>query len=161
MAELRQRGDVTLLPQALAALLALRMKLEDWRGVVETAQELLALDDANADAWAMLGDAYSRLDEEKAASDAYARAVTLAADNAMLRRNYANALITLKRLDEAAAQLAVAAQLEPDAPYLALRYAELAKAHNDHTLAAQWAAEALRRQPDWDKAQEILAWASS
>ncbi|GIK75748.1 MAG: hypothetical protein BroJett021_47360 [Chloroflexota bacterium] len=62
-------------------------------------------------------------------------------------------------LDEAAAQLAVAARLEPDAPYLALRYAELAKARKNCNEAAEWATEALRRQPEWVEAQEILAWA--
>jgi tetratricopeptide (TPR) repeat protein len=35
--ELRQRGDASLLPQALAALLALRMEMENWQGAVETA----------------------------------------------------------------------------------------------------------------------------
>lgn len=78
----------------------------------------------------------------------------------MLRRNYANSLIALGRLDEAATQLAAAAELEPDAPYLALRRAELAKARGDRDEATRWATEALRRQPDWDEAQALLTWAA-
>jgi hypothetical protein len=56
--------------------------------------------------------------------------------------------------------LDVAEQLEPEAPYLALRRAELAKARGDRTAAARWAQEALARQPGWDEAQALLAWAS-
>ncbi|MCL4828151.1 MAG: tetratricopeptide repeat protein, partial [Caldilinea sp.] len=106
VAELRQRGDASLLLQALAALLALHMEMENWPGAVDTAQELLTIDAANAKAWAMLADAYARLDNEEAAANAYAHAVAGDDANAMLRRNYANTLIPLGRLDEAAAQLA-------------------------------------------------------
>jgi len=79
----------------------------------------------------------------------------------MLRRNYANSLLVLGRLDEAAAQLDAAEGLEPDSPYLALRRAELAKARDDRETVVRWAQEALRRQPDWDEAQQLLDWAGS
>ncbi len=78
----------------------------------------------------------------------------------MLRRNYANTLIHLQSLDEAAAQLDAAEALEPDAPYLALRRAELAKARDERDEAARWAREALRRQPGWDEAEALQRWAA-
>jgi len=77
------------------------------------------------------------------------------------RRGYAESLINLARLDDAAAQLDAAAALEPEAPYLALRWAELAKARDDRAGAARWAEEALRRHPAWDEAEAILAWSTS
>ena len=77
----------------------------------------------------------------------------------MLRRNYANTLIELERFTEVTAQLNEAGRLEPDSPYLALHWAELAKAQGDRPLALHWAAEALRRQPGWEEAEEIGRWA--
>ncbi|GIV80616.1 MAG: hypothetical protein KatS3mg050_5010 [Litorilinea sp.] len=147
--------------QVLALLVAWRHDREDWAGVVEAAEELVALGASDGAIWAMLADARSRLGDEMAAAEAYARAVELDGQNAMLRRNYVNTLIALNRLEDAAAQLAVAAQLEPDAPYLPLRYAELAKARGDRQEARRWALEALRRQPGWDEAQALLDWANS
>lgn len=120
----------------------------------------MTLDNANAEVWSLLADVYSRLDDAEAAASAYAHAVAGDGGNAMLRRNFANTLIALNRLDGAAEQLNIATELDPAAPYLTLRYAELAKARNDRAEAAKWAAEALRRQPEWAEAQEILMWAS-
>jgi predicted Zn-dependent protease len=105
------------------------------------------------------GDTRSKEGDEAGAAAAYAQAVALAPDQPMLRRNYADSLIALGRLDEATAQLDAAEALDPDAPYLALRRAELAKARGDRAAAARWAEEALRRRPDWDEAQAVLAWA--
>ncbi|HSN78216.1 MAG TPA: tetratricopeptide repeat protein, partial [Anaerolineae bacterium] len=131
----------------------------DWPGVASTAEELISLGAADAGTWAALADVRSNQEDEAGAIEAYAQAVTLDPGQAMLRRNYANSLITLDRLDEAAGQLEAAEALEPDAPYLALRRAELAKARDDRAEAARWAEEALRRQPDWDEAQTLLDWA--
>ena len=85
--------------------------------------------------------------------------VESAPDVAMWRRNYAEKLIKLKRLDEASAQLDIAEAQEPASPHLALRRAELAQARGDRVQAQTWATEALRRQPDWDEAKAILTWA--
>ncbi|QLQ06279.1 MAG: hypothetical protein HZY76_09670 [Anaerolineae bacterium] len=54
----------------------------------------------------------------------------------MIRRNYVNHLISHSMLDEAAIHLDAAARIEPDALYLALRRAELAKAHGDQVETA-------------------------
>ena len=97
------------------------------RGVADAAEELIALSFASGDVWTALADARSNLNDEAAAAEAYAQAVALAPDQAMLRRNYANSLIALGRLDEAASHLDTAETLDPDSPYLALRRAELAK----------------------------------
>jgi tetratricopeptide (TPR) repeat protein len=158
--ELRQRGESAQLREALAVLTSARFDAENWRGVIESAQELFELGAEDGRLWAMTADAQARLDNEEAAAAAYAKAVALDATNAMLRRNYANILIALNRLGAAAEELEAAARLDPDAPYLALRYAELAKAGENRGEAMRWAAEALRRQPGWDEAQTILTWAS-
>jgi len=159
--DFRQAGDITRLIQAFTALREVCMELQDWSGVVAAAEGLLELNSADAATWAALADAHSNLHAESAAAEAYAQAVTLAPKQAMLRRNYANSLIALGRLDEAAMQLDTAQQLEPDAPYLALRRAELAKARQDRHVAMEWAQEALRRRAGWDEAQAILAWAQT
>ncbi|MGC8781164.1 MAG: tetratricopeptide repeat protein, partial [Anaerolineae bacterium] len=129
---------------------------EDWQGTVEAAQALIALGAGDADTWAALAGARANLGDEAAAAEAYAQAVALAPEQAMLRRNYADALIKLKRLDEAAAQLDAAEKLEPDAPYLALRRAQLAQAAGDRAAALRWAEEALRPRPGWDEAERML-----
>jgi Tfp pilus assembly protein PilF len=102
---LRQGGDQTQLSQALTMLRELAHQGEDWRTVLSTCEELIALGAGDADTWAALGDARSNLGDEAAAAEAYAQAVALAPEQAMLRRNYAHALINLGRLDEAAAQI--------------------------------------------------------
>ena len=155
---LRQSGNRELLVQALNALQEVSRQQEDWSAVQIAAEELIALGAANADTWSALGDARSNQSDEAGAVEAYAQAVSLAGDRAMLRRNFANSLITLGRLDEAAAQLKAAEVVDPDSPFLALRWAELAKAQGDPLEAERWATEALRRQPEWDEAQQILDW---
>jgi len=130
----------------------------DWPGAAAAAEALIALGAADAETWAALAEARANQGDGAGASEAYEQAVALAPDGAMLRRNYANVLIALGRLDEAAAQLDAAEQLEPDAPYLALRRAELAKARGDRAEAARWAQEALRRRPGWEEAAALLAW---
>jgi predicted Zn-dependent protease len=101
-------------------------------------------------------DEAERLDESVSV---YLDAVQLQPDAAWLRRNYADSLIKVKQLAEAAEQLYRAEQLEPDAAYLFLRRAELARAGDDRLAAQHWAAEALQRQPGWVEAQAILDWA--
>jgi predicted Zn-dependent protease len=140
-------------------ILSAQVQHEQWQAASHSAEELLAHDAANGAAWAMLGDARSGLGEPTGTAEAYARAVDLDPDNAMLRRNYADALIKTASWAEAAGQLAAAETIEPDAPYLALRWAELAKAQGDRRKAQEWAAEALRHQPGWEEAQALLDWA--
>jgi tetratricopeptide (TPR) repeat protein len=111
-----------------------------------------------ASALTSLGDVLDQAGRKEDALAAYAAAVEIQPEEAMWRRNYANTLIALGRLDEAAAQLDAAEALEPDAPYLALRRAELAKARGERAGAVEWAREALRRRPDWDEAQAVLDW---
>ncbi|MCX6033317.1 MAG: C25 family cysteine peptidase [Chloroflexi bacterium] len=152
----RASGDREALAQALAGLLQVGQRLEAWGEVAAAAEELIALGFADGDAWAALADARSNLNDEAAAAEAYAQAVALAADQAMLRRNYANSLLALGRLGEAGIQIDAAEALDPDSPYLALRRAELAKAQNDRREAARWAREALRRQPGWEEAKTVL-----
>jgi len=103
-----------------------------------------------------LGDVLDAAGRKEEALAVYAALVERQPDQAWLRRNYANSLINLARLDDAEVQLDAAEQLEPDAPYLALRRAELAKARGNRAETIRWAEEALRRNPDWDEAQKLL-----
>ncbi len=131
-----------------------------WRRAVDNYREINLIDRA-ASALTSLGDTLANAGRRKDALPVYAEAVALLPDQAWLRRNFADSLIKLGQLDEAASQLDVAEAIEPDAPYLALRRAELAKARQDPATAQHWASEALRRQPEWDEAQAILAWAQA
>jgi tetratricopeptide (TPR) repeat protein len=117
-------------------------------------------DQANS-ARTKLGDWLEEAEQLEDSLNVYREAVELQPGAAWLRRNYANGLIKSKQLAEAAEQLYLAEQSEPDAPYLALRRAELAKAADDRLAAQHWAEEALQRQPGWDDAQAILDWAVS
>ena len=92
-------------------------------------------------------------------ADVLYKAISSIYDIGVNYRNYANSLIENGRLDEAHTVLDAAEQVQPFSPYLALRWAELAKARSDRDEAARWATEALRRQPGWDEAQTLLDWA--
>lgn len=73
----------------------------------------------HAGAYNNLGYAHEVAKDLNAALVAYNRAIVLQPDYAMWRRNRANTLIDLGRLDEAEAEIAAARTLEPDAPRLA------------------------------------------
>jgi len=110
--------SVTQAGEALLALQAVSEHLLDWDAV----REQLASD------YNTLGNALDTAGDKAAALAAFERAVALQPDFAMWRRNQTATLIELGRLDEAAAALAVARTLEPDAPRLAQLDADLAAA---------------------------------
>ena len=86
---------------------------ESLRMAKELADQALAIDDGNADAWAALGYwhmSYLRLDESVAA---YARAVEIAPDHADLRALYALALTFAERPDDAVREVKHAIELNP------------------------------------------------
>jgi tetratricopeptide (TPR) repeat protein len=161
LAALKQFDSNALLAQFLPITVSICSTLGDLDNVQLCVNEMSRLGIVRAADWEALGDARSALGNETGAAEAYAEAVALAPDQPMLRRNYANSLIALGRLDDAAAQLDAAERLDPASPYLALRRAELAKARGDRPAAARWAQEALRRHGDWDEAQAVLHWAES
>ena len=80
-----------------------------------------------ASAYNSLGNALDESDK-RAALDAFERAIALQPGFAMWHRNRAGTLIELGELDEAAAAIARARELEPDAPRLAELDAQLAQA---------------------------------
>jgi tetratricopeptide (TPR) repeat protein len=158
----QSRYDVALDCETLAEALAGAGETEAAVGALRRAvanyAEINLLDRA-ASALTQLAGVLDDADRKEEACPIYASIVELQPDEAMWRRNYADSLIKLGRLDEATAQLDAAEALDPESPYLALRRAELAKARGDREGAARWAQEALRRRPDWDEAQAVLAWA--
>ena len=136
-----------------AAMAALRLAASNYREI--------GLPDRAASALTNLG---NLLDEAERAEDGlavYAEIAVLLPEAGWVQRNYAESLIRLERLDEAEAQLDRAGALEPDAPYLALHRASLAKARNDRAGAQEWAEESLRRNPGWDEAQALWDWAQT
>jgi hypothetical protein len=178
---LQADGLISLAAHLRFTILSAQFQHELWREAAQTAERLLPAtapheqavaehaedkgaalnDEALAAAWGMLADARSNLAEEHGAAAAYAQAVAVAPGDARLRRNFADSLISLEAHDAASAQLDAAEILEPDAPYLALHRAALARARDNRPVAAQWAAEALRRRPAWEEAQAILLWAQA
>lgn len=152
--------DLETLAQAQLALDDIERAMTSLRKAADLYAEIALLDRA-ASALTGLGDILDNAGRKEDALAVYAAIVALLPTEAMWRRNYANSLINLNRLDEAAGELDEAERLDPGAPYLALRRAELARAREDRGAAAQWAQEALRRQPDWEEAQEILTWATN
>ena len=108
-----------------------------------------------------LGNLFDEAERLEDGLEIYVEAAALLPDAGWLQRNVADSLIRIVRLDEAEAQLDRAAQIEPDAPYLALHRAALAKARGDRAAGREWAEEALRRSPDWEEAQALLDWGRS
>jgi Flp pilus assembly protein TadD len=155
-AEAREQGNRTRQVETLRALADVCLRLEDWPGAIAAAEKLVALRAADAEIWAGLGDARLNVGYVAGATDAYRQALLLAPRQPMLRRNYADSLIRAGRLDEAGRQLDVAEKLEPAAPLLALRRAELARARGDKASLRRWAEETLRRQPGMKDAQRML-----
>ena len=126
---------------ALQAADAERPDVAAWRAVVDLGERLLAMQSEAAalldwDAlrervasnYNTLGNAHDSAGDATAALAAFERAIELQPDFAMWRRNQAGTLIELGRLDEAAAAIAAARGLEPDAPRLAQLEARLAAA---------------------------------
>ena len=155
----REAGDRESLARHLSDLCEICMEFDDAQTLLAAAEELDEMEAANAETYQYWAEAAFDLGDMEKSHLAYCRAIELDPENASIRRNYANTLIKLKHLDEAASQLDIAETQEPASPYLALRRGELAQARGDRVQAQTWAAEALRRQPDWDEAQAILAWA--
>ncbi|MCX7853939.1 MAG: tetratricopeptide repeat protein [Caldilineales bacterium] len=114
--------DCTTLAQACKAAGDIEGAMAAWRCAADN-YRAIGLDGQAAEAMNVLGDLLQEAGRPQEALAAYAEAVALAPNDAMFRRDYAHQLITLGRLDEAAAQLDAAEALEPDAPYLALRRA--------------------------------------
>jgi len=156
------RYDVALDCETLAE--AWRLQANHERALAALRQAILhytdieLFDRANA-VRTRLGDWLEEAGQTEESLRVYRDAVELQPEAGWLRRNYANGLIKNKQLAEAAEQLYLAEQAEPDAAYLFLRRAELARAGDDRLAAQHWAAEALQRQPGWDEAQAILDWA--
>jgi hypothetical protein len=125
----------------LAAADAENPQVEPWRGVTQAGEALLALQAGSehlldwdavrrqvASNYNTYGNALDNAGDQAAALAAFEHAVALQPDFAMWRRNQTGTLIELGRLDEAAAALALARNLEPDAPRLAQLDADLAAA---------------------------------
>ena len=120
----RQQPDVVAwravadLGERLLAAQASAENLLDW----DTVREQVASD------YNTLGNAHDAAGDPETALAAFERAVALQPDFAMWRRNQAGMLIELRRLDDAAAAIEAARNLEPDAPRLAQLEAQLAAA---------------------------------
>ena len=155
----RLAEDRNALVEHLRDLCEICLQSEDAETLYEAAEELIRLEAATAEIYFYWGDAAFELGRTDIGHEGYLRAIELAPDDVMTRRNYANQLIRLHQLEAAEAQLDAAAAIDPESPFLALRRAELARAGDDRLAAQHWAAEALQRQPGWDEAQAILDWA--
>ncbi len=155
----RETGDHEALVHHLHDLCDICIEDDDTQTLLAAAEELIALGAADADIYCYLAEAAFEMGNFEQGHQAYQQAINLEPENGMIRRNYVNHLISHSMLDEAAIHLDAAARIEPDALYLALRRAELAKAHGDQVETARWAEEALRRQPNWNEAQALLDWA--
>lgn len=117
------RNDVVAWQAAADAGVALLAP--DWHDVPGLDRVALVAHVANT--FNRLGNAHAAAEDPAAACASYERAIALQPDSAMSRRNRASALIELGRGEDAAAELAVARRLEPDAPRLAEVERELVK----------------------------------
>jgi tetratricopeptide (TPR) repeat protein len=105
-------------------------------------------------AWALssYASALDNLGREEEALAAYNEAIELLPDTAPLLRNRTETLISLRRLEEAEADLARAVELDgnENSAYLWFRRAQLAIARGDGTQAEQMIEEVLKRDASFD-----------
>jgi tetratricopeptide (TPR) repeat protein len=106
-----------------------------YRGAAARFHELELTDD-EANAFNMLAGAYEAQKLYPQAVEAYTQALSLCPDRAMTYRNRANTYTEMKDFVAAAADLARAAELQPDHPYLALRRGDLAFKQGEYAAAA-------------------------
>jgi len=114
-----------------SAVVALGERLLAGQAEAEMLLDWEALREQVARNYNTLGKAHDAAGDPAAALAAFERAVALRPDFAMGRRNQASVLIDLGRLDEAAAAIAQARALEPDAPRLAQLQADLDQARGN------------------------------
>jgi len=99
------------------------MQTKQWDSAIAAFTKANELDPKQTVIWAQLADAYSQSASQKTGADqqaaldkgleAYGKAIELKPDDAALHNNYALALVKAKKLPEAQAELAKAAQLDP------------------------------------------------
>ena len=114
-----------------SAVVALGERLLAGQAEAEMLLDWEALREQVARNYNTLGKAHDAAGDPAAALAAFERAVALRPDFAMGRRNQASVLIDLGLLDEAAAAIAQARALEPDAPRLAQLQADLDQARGN------------------------------
>ena len=99
--------------------------------------QALGLPNDQANVVTRMAGVYERRKEIERSLEYYTQAVELVPDNPMWRRNRANAYIKAGDADRARADLAAAGQLQPDHPFLALRYGDLALLETRYAEAAE------------------------
>ncbi|HVP46269.1 MAG TPA: carboxypeptidase regulatory-like domain-containing protein [Bryobacteraceae bacterium] len=99
------------------------MQTKQWDAAIVAFNKANEMDPKQSVIWAQLADAYSQSASQKTGADsqaaldkgleAYNKALELKPDDAAMHNNYALALVKAKKLPEAQAELAKAAQLDP------------------------------------------------
>ena len=97
----------------------------------------LGLPNDAANVLTSIADAYDRRKEYDRSLEYYTQAIELVPDNSMWRRNRASAYIQAGDAERARADLAAARQLQPDHPFLSLRYGDLALLETRYAEAAE------------------------
>jgi tetratricopeptide (TPR) repeat protein len=98
-----------------------------------------------------LGNIYSSLEDHKSSITNYSRAIRLSPKEAILYRNRAMEYIQIKQWRKAEKDLAIAENLDPDDPYLALRRGDFAFWQAQFELAVSFYRQALslREETEW------------
>jgi tetratricopeptide (TPR) repeat protein len=149
---------VTRIQRALGDVLNEQGRYDEASEALQSAIDGLRKSEENKNDLAWVISAYAgaldNLGRTEEALAAYSEAIELLPDTPPLLRNRAETLIHLRRLDEAEADLARAAELDgnEDSPYLWFRRAQIAIARGDGTLADQMLDEVLKRDPTHDVA---------
>ncbi len=99
--------------------------------------QALGLPNGQANVVTRIADAYERRKEVERSLEYYTQAVELVPDNPMWRRNRASAYIRAGDAERARTDLAAAEQLQPDHPFLPLRYGDLALLEKRYAEAAE------------------------
>jgi len=99
------------------------MQGKQWDAAIASFNKAAEVDPKQSVIWAQLADAYSQSASQKTGADAqasldkgleaYGKALELKPDDAAMHNNYALALVKAKKIPEAQAELAKAAQLDP------------------------------------------------
>ena len=128
----------------------------DYKGAIHSWEEWSKEDPRSAEALALIGDAWLRLNEPNKALDAYTKSLDLNPGQMNLAIRHSRLLEQLNRLDESADILNVYARAFPDSPAVTIAQAQWLERHKQRNEAREVIRSLVTRHPENIEARLIL-----
>ena len=128
----------------------------DYKGAIHSWEEWSKADPRSAEALALIGDAWLRLNEQNKALEAYTHSLDINPGQMNLAIRQSRLLEQLNRLDESADILNVYARAFPDSPAVTIAQAQWLERHKQRNEAREVIRSLVTRHPDNIEARLIL-----